>query len=491
MKKSTFLASAGAIALAGGVAAIAHAQGADLRGAEQRLMERATVTKTQFFRGGKRHGGGRRAMMQMLRQADTNNDNALTQADSFGLAGRYVDTLVAEYYAVGLPTAHSYVGHYYSAIGDHRRAAAEFVRYRDRSRAAGDLVAAYDACIEVATAYARLGDLAGARREIETVPTEVVGDLVLPQRNAYYHANVLLATCEARGHTAGAALVDSMVASYNAVAALSQDAVINELNERYEERERLDEIASLSEDLDVEREASAARLLAGATAVALLLTALAALYFVARQRRRLARANEQVTRLNRELNHRAANQLGLAYEMVAHQRAQLQDESARASLDRTESQLMALKTVNRALASSAGDQLRADEVYREVAENLHRASPHAFALRLDLAPVTLPADQVVKSALVINELISNSIKYALVERGTDAEVAIALATVRDDVVAVDYRDNGPGKGDRVRGTGVGSELTRAFLADLEADVQEPVGQGGYRMRFSWARTADG
>lgn len=84
MKKSTLLAAAGALALSGATALVAQNHGASSALAQtvEGQIEEGRVVKAQFF-GGRRHGGrgGRRAMMQMLRQADTDNDNALTQAE--------------------------------------------------------------------------------------------------------------------------------------------------------------------------------------------------------------------------------------------------------------------------------------------------------------------------------------------------------------------------------------------------------------------------
>ncbi len=262
----------------------------------------------------------------------------------------------------------------------------------------------------------------------------------------------------------------------------TERSTLARLQQQFNDKERLDQI----ESLDNIRTAQAVALtnrnyaLAGGGLALILLTAGGlALY---RQRNNLKHANARVTTLNRELNHRSANQINLAYQLIRNQQRKLKNEAARSALQQSEAQLMALKTVNQRLAHAADDRVRADEVLTEVAENLQAASPRPFDLQLELSPIELPAQELTKVSLVVNELIANSIKYAF----TDSHTGNVQLSLKQTAGATElrYADDGPGKDGNVRGSGVGSGLIEVLLKDLEAKVWEE-NTGGYQLSASW------
>ena len=199
----------------------------------------------------------------------------------------------------------------------------------------------------------------------------------------------------------------------------------------------------------------------------------------------LEKENEKTIVLNTELNHRTANQLSLAYELILDQRRQIGDEQAKASLQKSESQLMALREVNRALANKSDDLVQADQVLQKVAENLQSASPYPFKLDLQLDAITIHGNAASRSALILSELMSNSIKYAFPNQ-EDAKATLSLQQ-SDRGISMTYVDNGPGKDGRTRGTGVGSELIEAMLEDMDAEFEEIAQDDGtgYGLRWWW------
>ena len=192
-----------------------------------------------------------------------------------------------------------------------------------------------------------------------------------------------------------------------------------------------------------------------------------------------------ITTLNRELNHRTSNQISLAYDLILDLRRQMGDEQAKALLGRSESQLMALREVNRALADKSDDLVRADEVLIKVAENLQKASPYPFELDMQLEAITLRAREASRAALILSELINNSIKYAFAQQ-TDNKLSLR-ATQTNGKTEIIYYDNGPGNDGAIRGTGLGSNLIIDMLANLDAEtsfITSPDGSG-YGLRWWW------
>ena len=85
---------------------------------------------------------------------------------------------------------------------------------------------------------------------------------------------------------------------------------------------------------------------------------------------------------------------------------------------------------------------------------------------MDPSPVRVPADDAHKLALVINELVTNTVKHALLERDT-AHIAVHISLEDDgDMVQLEFRDDGPGfseEGLQQKGHKVGLELIRSIV----------------------------
>ena len=316
-----------------------------------------------------------------------------------------------------------------------------------------------------------------------------LGAKPLHAREAYEGA---LRARSAAGQPSPAALTEAVLATQATAQFERRQAVGDSLRAVFADSMQRARIASLDATQRAQAEALSNRTAALAIGALAIIGLCAAVYATRRQRRRIARGKARVETLNRELNHRAHNQVNLAYQLIRDQQRGLRDTAAREALGRSERQLLALAAVNRRLARSGDDRLHADEVLTEVAEAARAAAPVPFALDLRLERASLPAEAVTKLALVLNELLANSVKYAFgggVPIGADVEeepprVTVTLAREGGATVFA-YADNGPGKDGVTRGTGAGSELIANFLDDLGARWHEPAGTGGYRLEARW------
>lgn len=285
--------------------------------------------------------------------------------------------------------------------------------------------------------------------------------------------------------------VRDVISDYLAESQESEDIRSSEMIDELEVSKnlRLKEAEALQLEAQVQKEKETRKLqyLLAAALMALLGVSLFALISSRRKSKELGIQNDSINTLNRELNHRASNQLGLAYELINDQQRYVTDDAAKALLKRSESQLMALKTVNVFLAKKSDDKLDFDVILKKVCEGLQSASPVPFALKLDLSPATVNANDVVKVALVVNELMNNSIKYAWPqEKGKEPVISIQLERF-GNMNRLTYSDNGGGDGGVVLGTGQGASLIQALLADVDASILNPTRseQGGYVFGFEW------
>ena len=211
---------------------------------------------------------------------------------------------------------------------------------------------------------------------------------------------------------------------------------------------------------------------------------------------RLKRANARVRFLHAELAHRTTNQMLLAQVLARDLRHSVQHPEAREALADLDGKLTALSLVDRSLKQAGDGPARLDELLHDLVGRIEQSSPVPFTVDAQLDPVAVPANVALTNALILNELLTNSIKYAFTPRaavaggprGTAVENVPNRLHLRvqqvGERIAITYRDNGPGKDGQVRGTGQGSDLLKEFFEDLDAEVAEGNGSG-YEVTWTW------
>jgi two-component sensor histidine kinase len=149
--------------------------------------------------------------------------------------------------------------------------------------------------------------------------------------------------------------------------------------------------------------------------------------------------------LLREMNHRIKNNLQLMNALLMLHRGRVQDPAARGAFDDVMSRMDAVSQIHERLQPS-GDRLavRMDHYLAGIAQTLAVAlgMEDASALAVSAEPVELPPEQAVPIALVVNELVTNALKYGTADR-VPPRADISLARDGGDIV-LEVRDYGPG-----------------------------------------------
>lgn len=167
----------------------------------------------------------------------------------------------------------------------------------------------------------------------------------------------------------------------------------------------------------------------------------------------LSEALEQKTVLLHEVDHRVKNNLQLISALMLLQARRAGDPAVKAALQRMLERLNAISTVHRRLFQS-DDAASFDlaEFMRDLAADLSGSiARDEIALELTLEPVSVPANQAAPIALLLNEILTNSLHHAFPEErgGT-----VILSLRRDETgYHIHIADDGVGRGDRPPGFG--------------------------------------
>lgn len=196
--------------------------------------------------------------------------------------------------------------------------------------------------------------------------------------------------------------------------------------------------------------------------------------------------------LTNEVDHRVKNNLQMISSLINMQGRNIVDPAIRLSLFSMLERVEALSAVHRRLYQS-GDLTRFDlaEFARELSTELLAASGRAdIRLELDLDPVQVSAEQAAPIALMVNELITNSLKHAFVKQRS-GKIAVSLKrqgeqfclSISDDGVGMETDVDGIASYRASARPSFGRSLVESLGKQLRATTQWLQGLPGTRVEI--------
>lgn len=151
--------------------------------------------------------------------------------------------------------------------------------------------------------------------------------------------------------------------------------------------------------------------------------------------------------LLREIHHRVKNNMQVVSSLLKLQEGRLIDERLRRALQGSQSRVRAMGLVHEVLYKSSDlGQIDLQRYITGLVSSLvkmYGSQEDRVSLSVNADGLRLGIDEAVPCALVINELISNSLKYAF-PAGAEGEIRIEAAQIGDDEVELTVSDNGVG-----------------------------------------------
>jgi two-component sensor histidine kinase len=219
---------------------------------------------------------------------------------------------------------------------------------------------------------------------------------------------------------------------------------------------------------------------------AVLLMVAAFSVFAYRQRNKLAREKKRSDQLLadkelllREIHHRVKNNLEVVSSLLALQSAQIGDTQTKDAMQESQNRVQSIGIVHQKLYQ--GTNLGAIEM-KDYFLNLSESILDSFGadkrvtIECAMEKLDVDIDTAVPLGLIVNELLTNTLKYAFPE-GQPGKVLIKLQKQNNGVLKLEVSDNGVGKSGITHGTGFGGQLVSLLTQQLSGTMKEEVNDG--------------
>jgi PAS domain S-box-containing protein len=187
-----------------------------------------------------------------------------------------------------------------------------------------------------------------------------------------------------------------------------------------------------------------------------------------------AAAHERIGMLLRELTHRVKNSLQLIASMVWIEARNHKSGEGKAALERVSHRITALGQLYSQL--SKADTVEAvdaatylDELCRDLIASVHKEGGASIVLKTDIESELLPTGRAIAIGLIVNELVTNAVKYAFPgeAKGT---VVVTLKRAAEEL-RLTVADDGQGLDPQRADSGLGGRLVDGFAQQLGGQVE--------------------
>lgn len=228
--------------------------------------------------------------------------------------------------------------------------------------------------------------------------------------------------------------------------------------------------------------------LAVATLAQALILAIVTLYQREIERMWLRRESQMglLSKALKEIDHRTSNNYQTVLALILAQAKSATDKPVKDALRQVADRIRAIANASRklAVASESLERVRIADHLQDLCDEIGRGLARTgISIECKFDDLVLDADEAVCVSILVNELVTNSLKHAFPDdrKGT---IRIALAG-RKDSLELKVVDDGVGMkaSGKARGTGLGTRLIETFARQLKARHDVASDQSGTRHRI--------
>ncbi|MCY2687608.1 histidine kinase dimerization/phosphoacceptor domain -containing protein [Salinimicrobium sp. TH3] len=200
----------------------------------------------------------------------------------------------------------------------------------------------------------------------------------------------------------------------------------------------------------------------------------------------LDQRNAENELLLKEIHHRVKNNLEMVKSLIALQSAQIDDPATKEAMIASQNRVQSMGIIHQKLYQGTNlGSIEMKDYFINLSEGILDSFNAEERVKIECAmdKLELDVDTAVPIGLIVNELLTNAIKYAFPEQQQGA-INISMEKDRDQNIKLEVKDNGVGKtaGLAPKGTGFGSQLIHLLTRQLNGKMKE-YSEKGTRVEF--------
>lgn len=195
--------------------------------------------------------------------------------------------------------------------------------------------------------------------------------------------------------------------------------------------------------------------------------------------RLLTAKNAENELLLKEIHHRVKNNLEVVSSLLALQSAQIEDPNTRNAMLEGQNRVNSIGIVHQKLYQGKNPgTIEMKDYFLNLGETILDSFGAEERVKIELAMENLDVDidTAVPLGLIVNELLTNTIKYAF-PKGQNGNVRIKLEKHTNGILHLEVSDNGIGKIQVIQGTGFGAQLIALLTRQLSGKMREETKNG--------------
>lgn len=195
----------------------------------------------------------------------------------------------------------------------------------------------------------------------------------------------------------------------------------------------------------------------------------------------LSQKNSENVVLLKEIHHRVKNNLEVVSGLLALQSAKIDDPNMKDVMLASQNRVQSMGILHQKLYQS--EQLAFIEM-KNYFENLcinildSYNESERIKVTIEMNELELDVDTAVPLGLIVNELLTNSLKYAF-PKGENGHIELSLKNLQEDNFQLKISDNGIGKklDSKAKGTGFGTQLVELLTRQIDGKLIMDVSNG--------------
>jgi PAS domain S-box-containing protein len=197
---------------------------------------------------------------------------------------------------------------------------------------------------------------------------------------------------------------------------------------------------------------------------------------IKKTQQKLNAALEEKEVLFREMNHRIKNNLAIITGLISLEASEIKEEKTRKMLLELKTRIHMISLIHQKLCySDRVTDINLKEFIYEIIYTL-QADAAKVKYEINVPDYNMPVKKAVTLGLILNELVTNSIKYAF--RGSEKNIIFIKVKIEEDMLNLELGDNGIGLKDNEEHSGaMGLKLVYALLHQLDAEVGKTIDRG--------------